>query len=53
VGISKAVRTGTATYNSEEERAQRGLMLAGENSRIVARRVDEKLKEIQAKLPTA
>ncbi len=51
VGIGKAVRTGTATYNGEEAVLGSALMLAGENSRIVAKRVDEKLREIQTKLP--
>lgn len=51
VGIGKAVRTGTATYNGEEALLGAALMLAGENSRLVAKRVDEKLKEIQSKLP--
>src|SRR5262245_29751873 len=51
VGIGKAVRTGTATYNGEEAVLGAALMLAGENSRLVAKRVDEKLKEIQPKLP--
>lgn len=52
VGIGKAVRTGTATYNGEEALLGAALMLAGENSRLVAKRVDEKLKEIQPKLPS-
>jgi len=51
VGIGKAVRTGTAIYNGEEALLGAALMLAGENSRLVAKRVDEKLKEIQPKLP--
>jgi len=51
VAIGKAVRTGTATYNGEEALLGAALMLTGENSRIVAKRVDDKLKEIQAKLP--
>jgi len=51
VAIGKAVRTGAATYNGEEVVLGAALMLAGENSRIVARRVGERLKEIQAKLP--
>jgi cobalt-zinc-cadmium resistance protein CzcA len=51
VGIGKAVRTGTATYNGEEALLGAALMLAGENSRLVAKRVDDKLKEIQPKLP--
>ncbi|MCL4787889.1 MAG: CusA/CzcA family heavy metal efflux RND transporter [Verrucomicrobia bacterium] len=51
VGIGKAVRTGTGTYNGEETVLGSALMLAGENSRLVAKRVDAKLKEIQIKLP--
>jgi cobalt-zinc-cadmium resistance protein CzcA len=51
VVIGKAVRTGAATYNGEEAVLGSALMLAGENSRLVAKRVDAKLKEIQRKLP--
>lgn len=51
VGIGKAVRTGTATYNGEEALLGAALMLAGENSRLVAKRVDDKLREIQPNLP--
>ncbi len=51
VGIGKPVRTGTATYKGEEAVLGSALMLAGENSRLVAKRVDGKLKEIQTKLP--
>jgi len=51
VGIGKAVRTGAATYNGEECVLGVSLMLAGENSRLVAKAVDAKLKEIQPKLP--
>jgi len=51
VAIGKAVRTGAATYNGEEAVLGAALMLAGENSRIVARRVAERLEEIQTKLP--
>ena len=51
VGIGKAVRTGTATYKGEEAVLGSALMLAGENSRIVAKRVADKLKEVQTKLP--
>jgi cobalt-zinc-cadmium resistance protein CzcA len=51
VGIGKPVRTGAATYNGEEALLGAALMLAGENSRLVAKRVDDKLKEIQPKLP--
>lgn len=52
VVIGKAVRTGTGTYKGEEAVLGSALMLAGENSRIVAKAVDEKLKEIQPKLPS-
>jgi cobalt-zinc-cadmium resistance protein CzcA len=52
VGIGKAVRTGAATYNGEEAVLGSALMLAGENSRLVAQRVDARLREIQAQLPT-
>jgi len=51
VGIGKAVRTGASTYNGEEAVLGAALMLSGENSRIVAKAVDAKLKEIQTKLP--
>lgn len=51
VGIGKAVRTGTATYNGEEAVLGVALMLAGENSRIVAKAVTEKMQEIRPKLP--
>ncbi len=51
VGIGTAVRTGTATYNGDEAVLGGALMLTGENSRLVAKRVDAKLREIQTKLP--
>lgn len=51
VGIGSPVRTGAATYNGEEAVLGGALMLAGENSRVVAKAVDEKLREIQATLP--
>lgn len=51
VVIGKAVRTGAGTYNGEECVLGVALMLAGDNSRLVANRVAEKLKEIQTKLP--
>lgn len=51
VGTGKAVRTGTATYNGDEAVLGSALMLSGENSRLVAKRVDVKLEEIQPKLP--
>ena len=51
VVIGKAVRSGAAAYNGEECVLGSALMLSGENSRLVARAVDEKLKELQTKLP--
>jgi cobalt-zinc-cadmium resistance protein CzcA len=51
VAIGKAVRTGAATYNGEEVVLGTAMMLAGENSRIVARAVAQRLKEIGSKLP--
>ncbi len=51
VMIGKAVRNGASTYNGEECVLGSALMLAGENSRLVAKAVAEKLKELEAKLP--
>lgn len=51
VEIGKNIRTGSATYNGQEAVLGAALMLAGENSRIIAQRVDERMKEIRAKLP--
>lgn len=51
VGIGSNVRTGTSTWNGEECVLGSALMLAGENSRIVSRRVAEKIEEIAARLP--
>jgi heavy metal efflux system protein len=51
VSIGSKIRTGTATENGEESVIVTVMMLAGENSRVVAVRVREKLAEIQAKLP--
>ena len=51
VEIGARVRTGAATENGEEAVIGTAMMLAGENSRIVAKRVAERLKEIQPKLP--
>lgn len=49
--IGKAVRNGASTYKGEECVLGSALMLAGENSRLVAKAVDEKLKELGSKLP--
>jgi cobalt-zinc-cadmium resistance protein CzcA len=51
VGIGSNYRTGAATVNGEESVVGGALMLAGGNSRIVARDVAEKLAKIQEKLP--
>lgn len=51
VGIGKAVRTGASTYNGQEAVLGAALMLSGENSRLVAKAVAEKLEEIKPKLP--
>ena len=51
VVIGKAVRGGASTYNGEECVLGSALMLAGENSRLVAKAVAEKLEELEAKLP--
>lgn len=51
VVIGKAVRNGASSYNGEECVLGSALMLAGENSRLVAKAVDQKLKELQHKLP--
>lgn len=52
VVIGSGLRTGAATENGEETVLGTAMMLAGENSRIVAHRVGERLKELQALMPT-
>lgn len=49
--IGSAVRTGAATENGHETVLGTAMMLAGENSRIVARRVVGALPRIQEQLP--
>ncbi len=51
LAVGRAVRTGASTYNGEECVLGAALMLAGENSRLVAKAVAAKLAEIQPKLP--
>jgi len=51
VGIGAKARTGAATQNGEEALLGTVLMLSGENSRIVARRVADRIEEIRPKLP--
>jgi cobalt-zinc-cadmium resistance protein CzcA len=51
VTLGKELRTGAATLNAKETVVGTALMLMGENSRAVADRVDEKMKEINRSLP--
>ncbi len=51
VGIGSSFRTGASTHNGEEALVSAAIMLMGENSRLVARAVRDKLAEIQTKLP--
>lgn len=51
VGIGSAARTGASSYDGDEALVGATIMLAGENSRLVAQAVREKLEEIQKKLP--
>lgn len=51
VGIGSNVRTGCAVENGEEAVLGTVMMLVGENSRIISKRVEEKLEELQKKLP--
>ncbi|MDR2981795.1 MAG: CusA/CzcA family heavy metal efflux RND transporter, partial [Puniceicoccales bacterium] len=51
VGIGTEIRTGASTWNGKECVLGGALMLAGENSRLVAKAVSEKLNEIQERLP--
>ncbi len=51
VSIGSAVRTGASTKNGDETVTGAAIMLAGENSRLVAHAVVERLRHIQEKLP--
>ena len=51
VSIGTNYRMGASTDNGLESLVGAAIMLAGENSRLVASAVREKLQEIQAKLP--
>ena len=51
VTIGKELRTGSASENGEEVVVGTALMLIGENSRTVAKSVDEKLREVNKSLP--
>lgn len=51
VGYGKELRTGSASENGHEVVVGTAMMLKGENSRIVAKSVDEKLSQINQSLP--
>jgi cobalt-zinc-cadmium resistance protein CzcA len=51
IGDGKGLRTGAATQNGREVVMSTVFMLIGENSRMVAHAVGEKLKEINSSLP--
>jgi len=51
VSIGRELRTGAATHSGKEAVIGTAFMLLGENSRTVARRVAEKLEEINTTLP--
>ncbi|MBK8477316.1 MAG: efflux RND transporter permease subunit [Opitutaceae bacterium] len=51
VAVGSAVRTGASTEDGEETVTGAAIMLAGENSRLVAEAVVARLREITAKLP--
>ncbi len=51
VGIGSGFRTGASTDEGKEALVGAAIMLVGENSRLVAQAVREKLHEIQEKLP--
>jgi cobalt-zinc-cadmium resistance protein CzcA len=51
VTVGSRFRTGAATENGEETILGTAMMLAGENSRVVAKRFGERLREIASHLP--
>lgn len=51
VGIGSSFRTGASTHEGNEALVGASIMLAGENTRLVAQSVRTKLEEIQEKLP--
>lgn len=52
VAIGSSVRTGAASENGEETVLGTVMMLSGENSRVVAHRVGQRIQTLQEKLPT-
>ncbi len=51
VVIGSRFRTGAATENGEEAILGTAMMLAGENSRVVAKRFGARIQEVQTRLP--
>ncbi|WP_437783884.1 efflux RND transporter permease subunit [Sorangium sp. So ce1097] len=51
VGVGRELRTGAATEDGEEAVIGTAIMLLGENSRAVSRRVDEQMAAINRSLP--
>ncbi|MGB1301244.1 MAG: efflux RND transporter permease subunit, partial [Pseudoalteromonas tetraodonis] len=51
VRLGKELRTGAATYNGKETVLGTAMMLIGENSRVVAKAMADKLKDVQLSLP--
>jgi cobalt-zinc-cadmium resistance protein CzcA len=51
VAIGSRFRTGAATENGEETILGTAMMLAGQNSRIVAHRFGERIREVRNRLP--
>ena len=51
VSIGSNVRTGCAVENGEEAVLGTVMMLVGENSRVISKRVEERIAELQARLP--
>ncbi|WP_024594097.1 MULTISPECIES: CusA/CzcA family heavy metal efflux RND transporter [unclassified Pseudoalteromonas] len=51
VHLGKELRTGAATYNGEETVLGTAMMLIGENSRVVAKAMADKLVDVQKSLP--
>ena len=51
VAVGSTFRTGASTHEGDEALVGAAIMLAGENSRLVAQAVRAKLAEIQTKLP--
>jgi cobalt-zinc-cadmium resistance protein CzcA len=51
VGVGSSFRTGASTHEADEALIGAAIMLAGENTRVVAHSVRTKLEEIQQKLP--